>query len=495
MKIVFSFFFLFFYAFNSFAGFDFNQKCRDAYANIVALKFAPAQKILSAEKNENPNNDIPLFLENYIDFFILIIGENPDDYNSLKNNKEFRLKQLAKGDSQSPWFLYSQAETNLQWAFVHVKFGEYISAVSEINKAYKLLEDNRQKFPSFLPNIKSLGLLHAIIGTVPDNYKWAVNIMGIEGTIKQGVKELNTVVSQTQQSDEYNYLLVESLFLLSFVELNLSKDKDNIEKLYFMLKSIPGYHPLLTFAKASIAIKTSRNNEAIGFLEKRPEPAEQYPFHYLDFLTGEAKLNRLDMDADVYLKKYIEQYKGKAYLKSAYRKLAWFSLLVGDTEGFRKNMNFVISAGNDIADEDKQAQKEAESGEIPNLKLLKARLLFDGGYYLQALTTLVKEGNAKEYVSEKDRLEFTYRIGRVYHNWGKPDEAIPYYEMTIKDGAKSQYYFAANSALQLGFIYEEKKDYKQARKYFEMCSGFKNKEYRNSINQKAKAGLNRIAEK
>lgn len=485
------FIFLFF-SLQSFAGFDFNTNCRDAYEDIVNLKFKAAKTKLDNERKVNTGNTIPVFLDNYIDFFTLIIGENPNDFSALQKNKDIRLRQLEKGDSKSPWFLYSQAEVNLQWAFIHVKFGEYLAAVGEINKAYKLLEDNSAKFPSFLPNTKSMGLLHAIIGTVPDNYKWAVNIMGIDGTIKQGVKELNTVVAQSQTISEYNYLLTESLFLLSFVELNLSKDKDNIEKLYTTLKYLPGYNPLLTFAKASIAIKTSRNNDAISFLEKRPEDPEQYPFHYLDLLTGEAKLNRLDMDADVYIKKYINNFRGSGYLKTAYQKLAWFSLLIGDVEAYKKNINLISSNGNDIADEDKQAQKEADEGVVPNLKLLKARLLFDGGYYLQALTILVKEGNAKDFTSEKDQLEFTYRLGRIYHSWGKPDEAIPYYEMTIEKGVKSTYYFAANASLQLGLIYEEKKDYKKARKYFEMCPSFKNKEYRNSIGQKAKAGLNRI---
>lgn len=480
------------FSLQSFAGFDFNTNCRNAYEDIINLKFKAAKTKLDTERKINTGNTIPVFLDNYIDFFMLIIGENPNDFSALQKNKDIRLRKLEKEDSKSPWYLYSQAEVNLQWAFIHVKFGEYLAAVGEINKAYKLLEDNQSKHPGFLPNMKSMGLLHAIIGTVPDNYKWAVNIMGIDGTIKQGVKELNTVVAQSQTNTEYNYLLTESLFLLSFVELNLSKDKDNIEKLYSTLKSISEYNPLLTFAKASIAIKTSRNNDAISFLEKRQESSEQYPFYYLDLLTGEAKLNRLDMDADIYIKKYIDNFKGAGYIKTAYQKLGWFSLLVGDNAAYSKNMNLVIAKGNDIADEDKQALKEAESGETPNLKLLKARLLFDGGYYLQALTILVKEGNAKEFTSEKDQLEFTYRLGRIYHSWGKPDDAISYYEMTIKNGAKSTYYFAANASLQLGLIYEEKADYKKARKYFEMCPSFKNKEYRNSIAQKAKAGLNRI---
>jgi tetratricopeptide (TPR) repeat protein len=66
---------------------------------------------------------------------------------------------------------------------------------------------------------------------------------------------------------------------------------------------------------------------------------------------------------------------------------------------------------------------------------------------------------------------------------------------TIKNGSESEYYYAANSALQLGLIYEKRKDYKKARIYYEKARSMENEEYKNSIDQKAKAGLSRIEDK
>ena len=57
---------------------------------------------------------------------------------------------------------------------------------------------------------------------------------------------------------------------------------------------------------------------------------------------------------------------------------------------------------------------------------------------------------------------------------------------------QSPYYFAANAALQLGIIYEKQADFKKAAEYYELAQSMENVEYKNSINQKAKAGLNRI---
>jgi tetratricopeptide (TPR) repeat protein len=89
-------------------------------------------------------------------------------------------------------------------------------------------------------------------------------------------------------------------------------------------------------------------------------------------------------------------------------------------------------------------------------------------------------------------VEYTYRLGRIYHNWGKTDEAIVYYKKTIKSGENLPYFFAANSALQLGLIYEKRKDYVNARIFYSKIQKMDFDEYQFSIENKALAGLNRI---
>ena len=112
-------------------------------------------------------------------------------------------------------------------------------------------------------------------------------------------------------------------------------------------------------------------------------------FYLLDFLLGTMKINRLDEDADVYLKRFVNNFKGRHFIKEAYQKLAWHALVIDkDETAYRKYMNLCQSKGNKWADPDKQAYKEAVEGIVPNDALLKGRLLFDGGYYQKALTVL-----------------------------------------------------------------------------------------------------------
>jgi len=153
-------------------------------------------------------------------------------------------------------------------------------------------------------------------------------------------------------------------------------------------------------------------------------------------------------------------------------------------------MNICKTKGATLTDHDQAAQHEAESGIEPNVTLLRARLLCDGGFYQQALIEL--SGKKEDFSRTQDKIEFIYRLARIYHLWGKVDESIPYYKATIETGKNYPYYFAANAALCLGDIYKQKNEIEEAKKYYEMCLTMKNTEYKTGIDQKAKAALNSL---
>ncbi len=478
--------------------YDFNQNCRDAYSLVLSLKFKEGEKLIKAEKRANPDNNIPYLIENYIYFLTVFIGERESDFDEMEDLHDEVVDRLKEGDKLSPYYRYSLAQANLQWAFVRTKFKEYVSATMEINRAYRLLEDNNEEFPGFLPNKINLGLLHTLIGTIPDKYNWIKKMVGIEGTVNQGTAEILDVLDASLKSGEYGIYKAECLFYLSFIQLNLSADKkkalDYIDLINAdTVNENPATNPLIVYAMSRIYMGNGMNDKAIDLLLSRPHGSEYYPFHYLDYLTGLTKLQRLDKDADVYFKKYIAEFDGINYIKASYQKIAWYELMFNSPEKYKEYIAKVEDYGYDIIDADKQAEREAEKGEMPNPVLLKARVAFDGGYYEKALIELT--GLNRDFlVTTKDSLEFSYRIGRVYDGMEKPMAAIAFYNMTIEKGAGSEYYFAANAALKTGIIYEKQGDKEQAAIYYRKAMNMENKEYKNSIDQKAKAGLNRVEE-
>lgn len=474
------------------AHFSFTPAAKEAYHSAVNLRFADAQAQIDQIKLVDPDNLIIYHIENYIDFFTIIINEDVAEFRRLEKNKSLRLDKIKQGDQSSPYYLYAQAEVRLQWALARLKFEEYFTAFTEVSKAYKLLTENEQRFPSFVANKKSLGVLHAVIGTVPDTYRWGIKLLGgMDGSIAQGTKEIEAVL-QYAKTNEFIFE-EETLVLYAFLMLHL---KNNTNRPWQILRNSrldPNKNPLACFVLANVAMRTGRNDEAIRILQHRPVSRDYHPFHYLDYMLGLAKLKRLDTDADVYLKRYVKNFKGRSYLKEAYQKLAWDRLIKGDESGYQRYIQYCLEKGATQIEGDKSAYREAKSGEIPHADLLRARLLSDGGYYRRGYELLIAK-TAGDFSVKRQQLEFSYRLGRILHEMKNLPDALQYYQTTILEGKDEPYYFACNAALQAGNILEGQKRYQQARIFYNLCLEMRPDQYRNGLHQKAKAGLNRLKE-
>jgi tetratricopeptide (TPR) repeat protein len=122
--------------------------------------------------------------------------------------------------------------------------------------------------------------------------------------------------------------------------------------------------------------------------------------------------------------------------------------------------------------------------------LLQSRLLSDGGYFEEALRSL-QGVSSSSFAQPEDKCELAYRLGRIYDGLGRGDEAIVAYLTTIKTGEQLPAYYAARAALQAGYIYEGRGERDKAIAFFQKCLSLKDHDYKNSLDQRAKAGIAR----
>jgi tetratricopeptide (TPR) repeat protein len=471
--------------------FEWTPALREAYNKTLSLRFKDAASDLVKIRQTDPDNLLILHVENYLDFFHVYINEEESEFKRLEKNKDKRLETIEKeGDKSSPYYLFLQADIRLHWALARLKFEEYSTAFFETNKAFKLLTANAEKFPMFMPNKKDLGILHAIVGTIPDNFKWTVSwLSSMEGSMEQGKGELEEVLRFAQKQD---FIYEDEIYVYyAYLMLHLENDSEEAWKIINKAKLNPKENPLACFVMANIAMRTDRGDDAINILLERPTGKQFHPFHYLDYMLGLVKLQRLDKDADTYLQRYVDNYKGRNFIKDAYQKLAWHSLLHGNAAGYKDFMNRCKSRGYTIVGSDKSALADAKSGDVPAIELLKARVLFDGGRFQRAYDVL-KAKKPDDYLSEKNRLEYNYRMGRITHKLGRVNEALIFYQKTIDQGQNSLYYFACRSALEKGHILEELKRNKQARNAYNQCLSMSPADHKTGLHQQAKAGLRRL---
>jgi len=475
------------------AYYKFDKDSKIIYEKLLYLQLDSADILIRQQKLLQPNNLMPLLLENYSDFFRLVLFEDQELFEKLKDQKKIRLKKWETGPKDSPWYLSGQAQIKLQWAFSRVLFDEYFTAATEINSAYHLLEENKQKYPDFLADNMGIAILHAMIGVVPEKYQWAMEMFGLYGSISQGISEMEKQLNNKNQHP----FAVESLFYYTFVELNLQTDTARFSKVldYYQKQPYLAYSqksPLLHFSKAVLLLKID-NDKAIEHFKSTNFSTDASHFYYSDFLMAQALLYKLDPQSIDYFNYYLTNYPGKNFKKAALQKKAWNGFIHGDTALYLQAMSEIPKIGTSVFDADKAAEKESDmvaDDWLPNLYLLRSRLQFDGHYYQGALDELSKiEVSA---FNEQDRLEYHYRKARIYHEMKMIEAAKEEYALALKKGKYSDRYFAAKAALKLGEIAEVDGDINNARGYYKAVLDLDFNEYRKGIRAKAKAGLQRV---
>eukprot|EP01133_Synstelium_polycarpum_P011275 gene11275-13157_t len=473
-----------------FSNFDFNANCQKAYKSIFELRLNAARQLIASEKEVHPENSIVPLLENYVDYFYLITTENKADFDKFKERKSERLDRIEDDkDRNSPYYLYAQAEVNLQWALLRGKYGEYFTAAREIKRANSLLNDNSKKFPGFHLNLKGLGLINAFLGNLPDGLlKSTLSTFGIKGNLQTGIAMLDKLAESLPKST-FEPFYEEVVFYYAYVLIDIAHSPSAYSKTMKFTARIEDTSLLKSYLQAYVCAKSGHNDEAISILSQRPSGGTYQAFPYLDLLMGTAKLNKLDYSAGTYFNRFLALNKGVNYIKDANLHLAWVALLKGDTGAYSAFLAKVKNSGYTYIEKDKQALNEA-AAPGPMIELLKARLLFDGGYFAKASEVLstLKTDN----MVAKNKTEFYYRRGRVNDELGKDEDALSDYQEAINNGKNLKYYFAANAALQMGKIYEKNKNVSKAKASYNTAIAMKDHEYESSIESQAKAGLKRL---
>jgi tetratricopeptide (TPR) repeat protein len=473
----------------------FSPKLQKAYFEIQKLRLPAARELIGDERASAPGNPFIAYLDSYADLHYLLIAEDRSRYKVFTQQQDKRLEEVGKLPEKSPYKRLFQADIRLHSAFAKLKFGNEVSGSWEIIKAYRLLEDNRKKFPAFIPTLKSLGLLHVLIGSIPENYTWIAKILGLKGNIAQGIRELREVVREEPFFRQEAELID---LLLHAYTLQLSPQQQ------IRIRQWPQEQPdnlLLHFFATTVLMKENKSEEASHFLAEAPTGKEYIPFPFLHYLRAEIALQSGDYEESfAFYTRFLKQYAGFNYIKDSHFKMFMCRWLAGREQEAAVNIRKVTQTGSTIVEADQFAEriaKEFNEGKIsPRQKVLyKARYATDGGYFQRAWE-LMKAVSEKSFGTTYEKAEFNYRMARILQKSARINECMPFYDRSIALGQADAGAggFAASSALQMGYIYQKETDNQQAIIYFKKALSFKKHEYKNSIDNKARAALTELGQ-
>lgn len=470
----------------------FTPNCLDAQGLIYQLRLSEANTLLKKEALAQPSNVATDYLQTIRLMLRFIIDESPQAVDSFYKQKEIAFARIEECGESNGYKDFLLEEIYFYSSVVNGKQGNNLSAANDVRNAYKHGTRVIKNYPKLKAAQKTIGLLNAGLGSLPTTYQKMVNFFGYEASMSNGISLVEEFIKAEKQPIEMRLIQMEAKFYLASIYLHLKNDKVKAWQQIDEITTDCSTNPLSAFARIHFADKCKKNDEIIKTFNKYPKasPYEKIPF--LNYMMGKACLQKLDSTSPTYFHRYIANQKGASYVKSSYQKLAWFHQIQGNMDSFYYFKKKILSAPKSSLEEDEQADKFAKTTSITPTNLVKTRLLFDGGYYHQALH-IIRPAQASDFHNKEDKTEYFYRKGRIYNAINKDNLAIAFYLEAIREGEPLTTYYASYACLYLAEIYEKQGDKANAKVYFQKATTFSNnKEYRNSIEHRAKNGLKRI---
>ena len=469
--------------------FTYTPRCQQAYAAYLSLRPAAGDALLKQELIADPYNLLATYIGDYGDFLTLLFNGDPKELRQRQDHKDLRLDLIDRAPDTEPWKDLAKAGIQMHWALIQIRFGEQLKAALAFRKSFALSRDNAKRFPKFAPNAVFLGTQEAVAGTIPEDYNWLTSIFGLSGSVRSGEARLaGYIKSQTPAQPLYE----EANIFLQYIRFYLSYKQAEVWSTVSSETNFPAKGNLLRlFVRANIALNYRKADAALAALHTAQSLAGSNAYPAFSYETGNALLFKLDASCTAYFEQYAAANRGKTFTKDALQKAALAYYLQGKPAQAADALRRARSSGNTLTDADRGAQRFAEEGVWPDAVLLQTRLLIDGGFSPAAMVKL-RAIDARRLSDISFALEYYFRLGRAQDETGDAGQAVQSYQRAINAGKDRKEQFAARSALQMALIYERLGQRKEALDYFRICLAMRHHDFQSTIDQQAKAGLNRL---
>jgi len=471
----------------TYAEYDVNKDCKAAWMLLMDLKIEEAKQILEKEIEVHPQNYYAYYLDQTCDAYAFIINSNDEKYEAFVDNFERRREIMDDNDMESPYYLACLAEMQLQVGVFSILKGSHLSGLRKSYSAYKNTYKNLDKFPDFKQSLKLDGFFNVAISNVPPFVRWAISFFGVSSNSDYG---FNILYENYEAQKNIRGINAESaLFIILTAKIN--KTPEMVYGFTSTLDTNISQTFIHKYFKANIAYRTGKNEEALATLQQIDMDDYPYVDIIYSYLMGKILLRKLDDNAGYYFSRYLENIDKEEYVKEMNYNLALFSLIRNNRLKYSEYCEIVRSEGKDINERDREALYDASLDYFPNVNLVKARLLLDGGYFDEFESEL-EQFEATESKLLAYQLEYLFLKGHYKAIAGNNEEAISSFLKVIDLGENEDYYFASEAALRLGFIYEDKGENDLAKEYYEKSIKLYKSNYYEYIEDKAAKGLKRL---
>jgi hypothetical protein len=470
--------------------YDNNSNIRLAHQNIYALRPFTVENLLKAEELKNPGNGYIAYYRLFNEIITLIISNSTEEFWKTKPVLDQYLKKIRELPKNTPEYRLLLGEAYVFTGLINVKYDNEVFGFIDCIKGYKLLEDNAEKYPSFEPGYKMLGLIEIGVTFLPRVLQKGAKLFNIKSDPQEGIKRLEKFSEFAKGKPGYE----EESLIFTLGAYRLMNREESAMKLINREMGNFNEIAILNFFAATVSVQANAAENALTLLSKITPEKIEINFPPLLYLKGKTKLMRLDQDSDISLLYYLKMSSGNDYVKTILYDLACFYYMTGNNKEYLAYIEQVKEEGREFLARDIEAAFEARKPGFPNINMMRADYLVRGGYFLQAEEELSDIDNINT-LKESEKVNYHFLRGECYRLRNHVRQAESEYLSAVLIGESSGNYISQKALANSGLMMEKNSLKNEAEKYYNLCLRFKasTNPYTDLYRNKAKAGLMRIS--
>ena len=168
----------------------------------------------------------------------------------VDESNEFR--RLIRKAPMSASVDYLRGESERQLYTIHAARGENIRAGLAMRSGITIFENLIEHHPSFYEAYEPLGLFHVSLATMPESHRKIFDLLGIRGTVEQGISELEIAAEKSNYSAS---AARETLAILSRHEIN---DDTGVDAVMSSFRDVDRTRPMAGLILGDILLRKRR---------------------------------------------------------------------------------------------------------------------------------------------------------------------------------------------------------------------------------------------
>jgi tetratricopeptide (TPR) repeat protein len=474
---------------------DYDLNLKQSLDLVFNFKFKEAENHLSTLSKLNGGDARSLLYLSNIYVWKYIGDKQKSDFEKFESLSERTIEkaeEILKSNKSDRWAYFSLSSIYGYRALMFFMNRQYIDGLWAAQKSISWTKDLIELDPKFYDGYLWRGLFYFSLHQVPSSLKGLLSIVGLSSDIKQGLKDLQLVVSRG------NFAKIEAMYFLSqFYSASLNEN----QKAFDLLNELSSKYPdneLFTYSAAVELIKLHRIDEAKNYLRKILENnsiAISAIRELSYFLMGDCNFYQNNFsDAISNYNQFLKEYKQNQYKPTAHFRTAVSFYFLNNRDKAKFNFEKAISIDSKLS-EDKFHSRFAKKILDSNfdeifLKIFYAWNFLRSGQFKTAISQL--DGILNFNLDDDKKIIATYLKGLSFYKLNDTSNARKILKETVRINTKDELWAKAFAYLYLARIEFNQKNFTIAENYISKIFELDDFDFESSVKSQAKNLQERI---